>query len=227
MAKDKVEDFYNSISTKYTALLDRAIPRYREMLQTMLDYLPKDCKPNRILELGCGTGNLTEHVLNKFPDSELTLVDISEDMLKECKSKFKNKTSLVYYQVDFKDLAFEVNSFDLIISSIAIHHLEDMNKQVLFRKLYSYLKPNGIFTYADQCKGRTKGIYDKHIQSWRTEAFNLGSSEKDWKTWMNHQEKHDYHASAIEQVLWLENAAFRNTDILWRYLLWTVFRAEK
>ena len=85
----KVEEFYNEISKEYTDLLDRAVPRYREMLSTMLHYLPIDFTPIKILELGCGTGNLTEYIINKYPGSELTVVDISANILEECKLRFK------------------------------------------------------------------------------------------------------------------------------------------
>ena len=92
----KVEEFYNNISKEYKDLLDRAIPRYREMFSAMLHYLPNGFTPIRILELGCGTGNLTENIINKYPESELTVVDISVEMLEECKSRFKEQKSINY-----------------------------------------------------------------------------------------------------------------------------------
>jgi len=223
----KVEEFYNNISATYTDLLDRAVPKYREMLGTMFHYLPNDFKPLRILELGCGTGNLTEYIITAYPEAQLTVVDISAEMLAECRSRCKTSTTITYFQSDFNDLAFEANSFDLIISSIAIHHLEDSNKQLLFNKLYSFTKPNGIFTYVDQCKGKTDEIYAKHMAAWKREAFKLGSTQENWETWMDHQERHDYHAPPKDQIQWMENAGFNNIDVLWKNLLWTVFYAEK
>lgn len=223
----KVEEFYNKISKEYTDLLDRAVPKYREMLATLFRYLPNAQPPKSILELGCGTGNLTTDILDKFPNAALTVVDISEEMIATCQSKFKDLTSITYCQADFKDLAFDPNSFDLIISSIAIHHLDDLNKQILFKKLYSFLAPNGVFTYLDQCRGTTSEIYQKHMESWKVEAFKLGSTEENWKIWMDHQEEHDYHAATTDQIQWLENASFKNVDILWKNLLWSVFYAEK
>jgi len=223
----EVEEFYDNISNEYTDMLDKAVPKYREMLWLMLHYIPKKFKPKKILELGSGTGNLTELVLEKFPNAEITVVDISEKILDECKSRFRSSTSIKYCQSDFKEIDFERESFDLVISSIAIHHIKDEDKQILFGKIYSCLKQNGIFTYLDQCMGETKEIYQKNIEKWKIEAFKLGSTIDNWKTWMDHQDEHDFHATVKNQIMWLEDSSFKNVDILWRNLLWTVFYSEK
>lgn len=223
----EVEEFYDNISNKYTDMLDSAVPKYREMLWLMLHYIPDNFKPKRILELGSGTGNLTELILEKFPDTEITVVDISEKILEECKARFHSSTSIKYYQSDFKEIDFIPESFDLVLSSIAIHHIEDADKQILFKKIYSYLKPKGIFTYLDQCMGETSEIYQKNMEKWKIEAFKLGSTVENWKIWMDHQDEHDFHATVRNQIKWLEDSSFKKIDILWRNLLWTVFYSEK
>ena len=223
----EVEEFYDNISKDYTDMLDKAVPKYREMLWLMLHYIPDNFKPEKILELGSGTGNLTALVLEKFPEAEITVVDISEKILEECKTRFQSTKTIKYCQSDFKKIDFERKSFDLVLSSIAIHHIKDVDKEILFKKIYSYVKPRGIFTYLDQCMGETSEIYKKNIIAWKVAAFKLGSTKENWKTWMNHQDEHDYHATVKNQIKWLENSSFKNIDILWRNLLWTVFYSEK
>jgi len=223
----EVEEFYDNISNKYTDMLDKAVPKYREMLWLMLHYVPDNFKPKTILELGSGTGNLTELIIEKFPNAEITVVDISEKILEECKARFQSNKTIKYCQSDFKKIDFERESFDLVISSIAIHHIEDVDKQVLFNKVYSYVKPKGIFTYLDQCMGETSEIYQKNIEKWKIEAFKLGSTIENWKTWMDHQDEHDFHATVRNQIMWLESSSFENIEILWRNLLWTIFYSEK
>jgi len=85
-----------------------------------------------------------------------------------------------YHQQDFSLLNFEPQSFDLIISSIAIHHIPDAEKIGLYQQVYTLLKPGGIFVFADQTRGITEEIYQKHIARWKEEAFKLGSTEADW-----------------------------------------------
>ncbi len=223
----KVEEFYNNISKEYTGLLERTIPKYGEMLLSILLYIPDGLEPLNILELGCGTGNLTELLCRRYPKSGITAVDISGEILNECKARLNSCDSIKFIQSDFKEMTFEKDTFDLVVSSIAIHHLEDDQKKVLFEKVSSYLKSGGVFIFADQCRGETDEIYRKNIDKWREEAFRLGATEADWKTWMEHQEKHDFHSTAGEQIKWLKSAFFDKVDILWRNLLWAVVYAEK
>ena len=222
-----VQSFYDHISQKYTDLLDRAIPRYREMLETILHYIPSNIAPLKILELGCGTGNLTELIIDKYPQASLVVVDISRAILEECKKRFRHHKNIQYHQADFNDLDLEENDFDLVLSSIAIHHIQDEKKQHLFKKIRAYLKPNGLFLFSDQCKGATNEIYQKHIAQWKIEAFKLGSSESDWDLWMEHQHQHDFHATAKDQMSWMKAAGFKDVDILWRNLLWVVFSSSR
>jgi tRNA (cmo5U34)-methyltransferase len=223
----KVQEFYNEISKEYSAMMDKAVPKYREMLMNLFHCLPNNFAPNNILELDCGTGNLTDYIVKRYPTSTITVVDISEQILKECKARFKSNSLINYHQTDFNDLNLEKNTFDLVTSSIAIHHLNDNDKQLLFSKINTYLKDGGVFVYVDQCKSSTHEIYQKNIDSWKIEASKLGSTEDNWKMWMDHQDQHDFHSTVVEQIKWLENAEFENVDIIWRSLLWAILYAEK
>ena len=222
-----VERFYDAVSQDYTNFVHRAVPRYPEMLWAIFQYIPKELKPKRILELGCGTGNLSELVVKTYPNAEKVLVDISEEVISQCKSRLENNSRVEYCQADINELDFPTNSFDLIVSSITIHHLKDHEKQLLFEKAFSWLTNEGVFTYVDQFAGVTREIYDKHMNLWHQFVLNSGCSEDEWDLWMKHQDEHDYHAAATDQISWLKKANFNSIDITWRYLLWMVITARK
>ena len=222
-----VEQFYNSISKDYNRLMRRAVSRYDEMLWALLRYIPEDLKPKRILELGCGTGNLSEVIVKTYPKAEKVLVDISEEVLSRCKNRLEDNNRIEYCRADINELDFPVDSFDLIVSSITIHHLKHHEKELLFRKAFSWLTNEGVFTYSDQFAGVTKEIYDNHMKLWHQFALNSGCTEDEWELWMKHQDEHDYHATAADQMLWLKKANFSSIDVTWRYLLWTVITARK
>lgn len=222
-----VESFYNLISSEYTEMLERLVPRYREMLWMILDYIPKDLKPKRIVDLGCGTGNLSEGMVNQYPDAELIAVDLSASILQEAAERLKNYSNIKYLNEDFNTLEFEAGSVDLIVSSIALHHLTDPQKEKLLKKIYSWLSPNGILIFGDQFAGSTDARYQQHMNNWKlsSEGKNVPASE--WKLWMEHQEKHDYHTTVENYFKWCKQSGFENTDVVWRYFLWTVFIAHK
>ena len=85
---ENVEDFYDQLSSKYSDLIKKCVPRYDELLHTMFLYLEPDFKPLRILDLGCGTGNLTQRILEQFPDAQIDALDLSEDILEESRKRF-------------------------------------------------------------------------------------------------------------------------------------------
>ncbi len=222
-----VENFYDQLSGDYTALISKCVPRYDEMLYNLFCYLPEGLQPKRILDLGCGTGNLTAAILANFPNSEIHALDLSADILNQCKERFKGNSNIHYHQQDFSSLNFPENHFDLIVSSIAIHHIPDVQKEQLYQQIFKILKSEGIFEFADQTRGATEEIYQKHISRWKTAAFELGSTQENWDMWMQHQNEHDYHTEVSWHLEKLKENNFKIVDILWKNVMWAVIYAQK
>jgi tRNA (cmo5U34)-methyltransferase len=223
----KVERFFDQISAEYTAMIARCVPRYAEMLWALFYYLPAAFRPQRILELGCGTGNLSEQIRLHFPTARLHLTDLSPEIIAQCQKRLGDHAEITYEQADFKDLRYPAGSFDLVISSISIHHLPDAEKALLFGRIFDWLQPKGIFTYSDQFRGASETLYQQHMAKWKEESRLLGSTDAEWQTWMKHQEANDYHATLVQQISWLQQAGFADIDVPWRYVLWTVMRGQK
>ena len=224
---ENVEDFYDQLSSKYSDLIKKCVPRYDELLNTMFLYLEPDFKPLRILDLGCGTGNLTQRILEQFPDAQIDALDLSEDILEESRKRFANKSNMNYLQADFKSMNLPHGNYDLVMSSIAIHHVEDPFKLKLYKEVYQSLKKGGIFIFADQTRGITDEIYLKNIECWKYEAFKLGSTEENWNMWMAHQDAHDFHSPVAWHLENMKIAGFNKVDLLSKYLMWGVFWAKK
>lgn len=68
MSED-VGQFFDSLTDGYTETIERCFPRYREMLWTLMDYLPTGRSFGSVLELGCGTGNLSVAIHDAFPQA--------------------------------------------------------------------------------------------------------------------------------------------------------------
>lgn len=224
---DKVEQFYDQLSSSYSELISKCVPRYHEMLDNMFLYLPEDFKPKRILDLGCGTGNLTQKITEHFPEAEIDALDLSEDILTESRKRFSKIPNIRYIQANFKNMHLPPGSYDLVMSSIAIHHIEDPYKIKLYKEVYQALSKNGLFIFADQTRGITDDIYHKNISCWKEESLKLGSTEENWKMWMDHQDAHDFHSPVGWHLDQLKKAGFRKTDLLSKYLMWAVIWAEK
>jgi tRNA (cmo5U34)-methyltransferase len=222
----KVDDFYNSISESYTNSIQRCVPQYAEMLQSLFYYLDEDFNPNRILELGCGTGNLTQLISLKYPSAQIDAVDISSECINVCQERVSS-SYLNFIKADFADINLQKNKYDLVLSSISIHHLKDKDKEALFKKIYATLNTNGILSFCDQFKGETDYIYQRHIEQWKVYAKAQGASDDEWEMWMKHQNEHDYHSTLQEHIAWLKNAGFKTIDCTRKHVLWTTIYAEK
>ena len=220
------ERFYDELAPRYDAAILRCVPRYAEMLHMLLAHVPDDLAPRRILELGSGSGHLTRATLGTFPEARVVAVDVSREMLLECR-RTTDATRVECVRADFDALPGAAGAFDLVVSSIAIHHVDDTVKPRLFECVHACLRPGGVFAYSDQFRGDTDEIYAKHLRAWHDEARALGTDEDEWATWMRHQEEHDHHATLRDQLGWLEAVGFATVDGVWRYLLWTVLVARK
>ena len=222
-----VGKFFDALTDDYTATIERCFPRYREMLWAVLDYLPSDFRPQRILELGSGTGNLSVLTHARYPNASFVFVDLSTESLDSCRKRLGESPSLKYEAADFNELNFPAGEFDIVVSSISIHHLESEQKRQLFSRVHEWLTPSGIFSFADQCAGASTDLYQRHIDNWKTISLEAGSDETEWQMWMDHQNEHDHHDTLVDQLRWLKNAGFGTVDCTWRYLLWSAVQARK
>lgn len=221
-----IEEFYDEISKEYTDSVERCVPMYREMLSMLFAFLPEGYAPKTILELGCGAGNLTTLIGKRFPQAKIHAVDISEECIKECRQRLP-EADIEYIKADFSNLDFPENTFDLIISSISIHHLNDSEKEIFFKRLFLWQTTNGILSFCDQFRGESERLYALHMEMWKTFAREQGASAKEWDLWMEHQTQHDCHAPLFRHVTWLKDAGYGMVDCVWRYLLWAVIYSRK
>ena len=65
------------------------------------------------------------------------------------------------------------------------------------------------------------------MERWKEEAFKLGSTEENWRMWMEHQEAHDYHTPVTWHLDELRGSGFREVDVLWKNIMWLVAWARK
>lgn len=132
----------------------------------------------RILDLGCGTGILSEFILSRSPSAAMTLLDQTAEMLDVAQARLK-QYSITAVQGSF-DEALPAGPFDAIISSLAIHHLSDEKKARLFHRVSEALVSDGIFINADQVAGPTPWHTDVYRAMHEEQARELGTDDVEW-----------------------------------------------
>lgn len=227
MPAQSVAEFFDRLNGDYTATIERCFPRYREMLCSLIDYLCLSSAPQAILEIGSGTGNLSVLLAQQFPQAELHLLDVSAESLQVCRQRLQSHPTAHSQLEDIRQAAFAPQSFDLIVSSITIHHLTAEEKQRLLGSCLDWLRPAGTLAVADQFRGATAAVYAQHIDNWKQMSFAAGATPAEFEMWMEHQREHDHHDTLLDHLHWLTQAGFAPVDCVWRCLLWGVVVAYK
>jgi len=109
--------------------------------------LEEDNKPHKILELACGTGNITIPLAGK--GYNITGLDISQDMLMVAKDKALEKNmDILFIQQDMIDLELE-EKFDCVLSMCdGMNYIIDENDLTqVFQRVYNTLEDEGVFIF--------------------------------------------------------------------------------
>ncbi|MCM1130543.1 MAG: class I SAM-dependent methyltransferase [Roseburia sp.] len=98
----------------------------------------------RILELGCGTGDMWKNNLRLINKClELVLTDISEGMIEAARKNIGNLHNVTYQVVDIQNIPFKSNSFDIIIANMMLYHVPNLKKGL--SEVKRVLKGGGSF----------------------------------------------------------------------------------
>ena len=105
-----------------------------------------------ILDVGCGAGNYTLKILQRLPNLDVTLVDLSRPMLDRAVERVSRETSgrVTAIQGDIRELQFEGSQFDIICAAAVLHHLREAPEwQSVFSKFHTWLGAGGSIWIAD------------------------------------------------------------------------------
>jgi tRNA (cmo5U34)-methyltransferase len=102
----------------------------------------------RTLDLGAGTGSTSLAVLCARPDARIVLVDENPGMLAVAEDALPEANIEQLVVADLSDPLPE-GPFDLVVSALAIHHLDGAAKQALFAGVHAHLRAGGRFVMAD------------------------------------------------------------------------------
>lgn len=98
----------------------------------------------KVLELGCGTGELWKSNSDSIDKmKQLIVTDFSKDMVKSTKSVIGNRNNVNYEIMDIQKISFENETFDIVIASMLLHHVNDIPKAL--SEVNRVLKTGGIF----------------------------------------------------------------------------------
>lgn len=134
---------------------DRRFKNYLEgTLSVALDFM-KLTGSEKILDVACGTGELEIRIFKQFPNQSIVGVDVSEDMLRQAAEKIGVQKNLILKAADSRELPFNDNQFDIVVTCSAFHYMREPEK--VLKEFARVLKPGGRVILLDWCRDFLNG----------------------------------------------------------------------
>ena len=167
----------------------------------LLDEIPTTAR--RVLDLGTGDGRVLELVLARCPEAAGVAVDLSDAMLEQFRKRFAGRAGVESYQHDLTNPLPALGTFDVVVSSLAIHHLEHPRKRELYAEVFALVAPGGVFCNLDHVASATERRHRQFLAAIGTKPEDEDPSNKllDVET----------------QLRWLREIGFADVDCLWKW----------
>ena len=216
MSVHSVEKHLMVTAEQYDKAIRTFVPYYDEMLKTGVDLVKALAKKSpHILDLGGGTGALTQAILRDIPDATVDLIDIDPYMLSQARRRLSCENERVtFMERSFFDL---LPKSDAIVASLSLHHIQSIEQKTkTYASIAESLKPGGLFLSLD-----TTVSYDDKVRRLTFENFaafmgqhgiGVEAAYQYFAEWATE----DHYLPLIDELTCLRQAGFGHPECFWR-----------
>jgi SAM-dependent methyltransferase len=185
------------------AYLERAdrIPHRTAGEAALLDELPAVVR--RVLDLGSGDGRLLDLVRRARPNAEGVALDFSPPMLDRLKTGLGRDSRVTIVPHDLESPLPSLGTFDLVVSSFAIHHVPDPRKRQLYEEIWNVLDTPGVFCNLEHVASASPYGHRRFL-----DALGITPAEEDPSNKLLDVET---------QLKWLREIGFEDVDCYWKW----------
>jgi tRNA (cmo5U34)-methyltransferase len=221
---ENVKEHFEEEAKEFDKTILKLIPMYSEMINSMISAIPFEISDKfKVLDLGCGTGNVTKAVKERFPMSKISCIDIAENMIQMAKIKLEGYSDIEYYTEDFSEFNFK-GAYDVVVSSLALHHIRtDENKKKFYSRIYDVLKPGGLFLNSDSVLGSNESLNMIYRKKWIDFMLQNVPEEEIKEKWLPTEMEEDFPAPLTNHLKWLGETRFESIDVVWKYYGYAVY----
>ena len=170
-----------------------------EVLIELLDSRPVE----RVLDLGTGDGYTLGLVLGLFPDAEGIGLDFNTEMLRQARDRFRDERRVELVLHDLDDPLPDLGTFDLVVSSFAIHHCAPDRQRALYAEIFQCLDGGGLFANLEHVDSPTP---ERHLEF--LAAIGVEPADDDPSNQL---------VAPETQLDWLRVIGFEQVECLWKW----------
>ncbi len=225
---NQIKEHFEKEAREFDEVIIKLIPYYNQMVQALVDaiHFDKDL-PIRVMDLGCGTGTIAKAVSDRFPNSKIVCLDIASNMIEMARLKLASHKNTGFIVGDFSQTDFS-EKFDVVVSSLALHHLEhDEDKIKFYTRIYDCLTESGQFINADVVLASTDYHQQVNMSRWIEFINKSVPMDEIMNKWIPTYHAEDKPAKLTDQFRWLEQIGFRSVDVIWKYYNFCVYGGIK
>ncbi|WP_431042275.1 class I SAM-dependent methyltransferase [Streptomyces sp. P1-3] len=166
------------------------LPDREERFRVMLDAVEAVVGPRpRVLDLACGTGSISDRLLNRFPQATSTGVDLDPALLTIARGHFAGEPRAEFVTADLRDPDWTARlphrRYDAVLTATALHWLGADELRVLYGQLAAVVRDGGIFVNADHMPDESSPRLNAADRAYRHARQERARREgaQDWADW--------------------------------------------
>jgi tRNA (cmo5U34)-methyltransferase len=182
-----------------------------------------------VLDIGCGAGNYTLKLLEKLPDANVTLIDLSKPMLDRALQRIGavSRNNIAALQGDIRRLPLPDQHYDIIMAAAVFHHLRaDAEWEAVFGKCFAALRPGGSLWISDLIAHDDPAVQAAMWQRYGEYLTQLkGEAYRDQV--FSYIEQEDTPRPLLYQLHLLKQVGFRSVEVLHKNAMFAAFGGIK
>jgi tRNA (cmo5U34)-methyltransferase len=182
-----------------------------------------------VLDVGCGAGNYTLKLLERLPNLEATLIDLSQPMLDRARDRISRATSgrITTVQADIREVKLPDGEFDIVLAASVLHHLRtDEEWHDVFTAIYRALRPGGSLLVFDLVESSIPAVGS--LMRRRYGEYLTGLKDEVYRDHVfAYVEKEDTPRPLLFQLDLLRQVGFSQVEVLHKNVCFAAFCALK